>query len=51
MAFFSKLKERLFKSSSKLEEGLEEFNLDIPVVGLSELIADHLVDKKPAGDG
>ena len=23
MAFFSKLKERLFKSSSKLEEGLE----------------------------
>ncbi len=31
---------------TQLEEGLEEFNMDIPVVGLSELIADHLVEKK-----
>ncbi len=27
---------------TQLEEGLEEFNMDIPVVGLTELIADHL---------
>jgi Fe-S oxidoreductase len=33
---------------TQLEEGLEEYNLDIPVVGLSELIADHLVEKKKA---
>jgi Fe-S oxidoreductase len=32
---------------TQLEEGLEEFNMDIPVVGLTELIADHLVEKKP----
>jgi Fe-S oxidoreductase len=31
---------------TQLEEGLEEFNMDIPVVGLTELIADHLVEKK-----
>ena len=30
---------------TQLEEGLEEFNLDIPVVGLTEMIAEHLVDK------
>ncbi|TVQ90668.1 MAG: (Fe-S)-binding protein [Chromatiaceae bacterium] len=30
---------------TQLEEGLEEFNMDIPVVGLTELIADHLVEK------
>ncbi|MCV2868130.1 signal recognition particle-docking protein FtsY [Defluviimonas sp. WL0002] len=30
MAFFSKLKERLFKSSSKLEEGLEAIVADAP---------------------
>lgn len=30
---------------TQLEEGLEEFNMDIPVVGLTEMIADHLVDK------
>ena len=29
---------------TQLEEGLEHFNMDIPVVGLTELIADHLVD-------
>jgi Fe-S oxidoreductase len=34
---------------TQLEEGLEEFNMDIPVVGLTEMIADHLVEKtKPA---
>jgi Fe-S oxidoreductase len=32
---------------TQLEEGLEEFSMDIPVVGLTELIADHLVEKKP----
>jgi Fe-S oxidoreductase len=32
---------------TQLEEGLEEFNMDIPVVGLTELIADHLVEKEP----
>jgi Fe-S oxidoreductase len=31
---------------TQLEEGLEEFNMDVPVVGLTELIADHLVEKK-----
>jgi len=30
---------------TQLEEGLEEFNMDIPVVGLTELIADHLVHR------
>jgi Fe-S oxidoreductase len=34
---------------TQLEEGLEEYNLDIPVVGLSELIADHLVEKSDKG--
>ena len=29
-----------------LEEGLEEFNMDIPVVGLTEMIAEHLVEKE-----
>jgi Fe-S oxidoreductase len=33
---------------TQLEEGLEEFNMDIPVVGLTEMIADHLVEKDPA---
>ncbi len=34
---------------TQLEEGLEEFNMDIPVVGLTEMIAEHLVEKnKPA---
>ena len=31
---------------TQLEEGLEEFNMDIPVVGLTELIAEHLVEKE-----
>jgi len=35
---------------TQLEEGLEDYNLDIPVVGLSELIADHLVEKKKSAD-
>ncbi len=34
---------------TQLEEGLEEFTMDIPVVGLTELIADHLVEpEQPA---
>lgn len=28
-----------------LEEGLEENNMDLPVIGLSELISDHLVEE------
>ena len=37
---------------TQLEEGLEEFNMDIPVVGLTEMIAEHLVEpeRPPAGD-
>jgi ferredoxin len=31
---------------TQLEEGLEEYTMDIPVVGLTELIADHLVERK-----
>jgi Fe-S oxidoreductase len=31
---------------TQLEEGLEEFNMEIPVVGLTEMIAEHLVEKK-----
>jgi len=31
---------------TQLEEGLEEFNMDIPVIGLTEIIAEHLVDKE-----
>lgn len=27
---------------TQLEEGLEEFNMDIPVIGLTEIIAEHL---------
>lgn len=36
---------------TQLEEGLEEFNMDIPVVGLTEMIAEHLVEpeRPPAG--
>ena len=30
---------------TQLEEGLEHFNMDIPVVGLTEMIAEHLVEK------
>ncbi|MGB5736313.1 MAG: heterodisulfide reductase-related iron-sulfur binding cluster [Thiohalocapsa sp.] len=33
---------------TQLEEGLEEFNMDIPVVGLTEMIAEHLVEKETA---
>jgi hypothetical protein len=33
---------------TQLEEGLEEFNMEIPVVGLTEMIADHLVEKEPS---
>jgi len=37
---------------TQLEEGLEEFNMDIPVVGLTEMIAEHLVEpeRPPARD-
>jgi Fe-S oxidoreductase len=31
-----------------LEEGLEEYNMEMEVVGLTELIADHLVEDKPS---
>jgi len=31
---------------TQLEEGLEDFNMDIPVVGLTEMIAAHLVEKE-----
>jgi Fe-S oxidoreductase len=31
---------------TQLEEGLEEYSLDIPVVGLTELVADRLVKKQ-----
>jgi Fe-S oxidoreductase len=27
---------------TQLEEGLEEYNMDIPVIGLTEMIAEHL---------
>jgi len=31
-----------------IEEGLEEYNVELPVVSLSELLADHLItDEKP----
>ena len=30
---------------TQLEEGLEEFHMDIPVVGLTEMIAEHLAEK------
>ncbi|AHF03549.1 heterodisulfide reductase [Marichromatium purpuratum 984] len=33
---------------TQLEEGLEEFNMDIPVVGLTEMIAEHLVERPAA---
>ncbi len=29
-----------------LEEGLEENNMDIPVIGLSELISEHLIEDR-----
>jgi len=31
---------------TQLEEGLEEFNMDIPVVGLTELVAEHLLERE-----
>jgi Fe-S oxidoreductase len=31
---------------TQLEEGLEHFNMEIPVVGLTELIAEHLAEKE-----
>ena len=27
-----------------MEEGLEEYDMELPVVGLTEMLADHLVD-------
>jgi len=32
-----------------IEEGLEENEMDLPIVGLTEMIADHLVEDKPSG--
>lgn len=34
-----------------LEEGLEHYQMDIPVVGLTEMIAEHLVEDEPAKGG
>ena len=31
--------------NAQLEEGLEENEMDIPVVGLTEMLAEHLVEK------
>jgi Fe-S oxidoreductase len=33
---------------TQLEEGLEDHNMDIPVVGLTEMIAEHLVTREKA---
>ena len=30
-----------------MEDGLEANEMDIPLLGLTELIAEHLVEKKP----
>jgi Fe-S oxidoreductase len=30
----------------QLEDGLEEYEMDIPVLSLTEIIADHLVDRE-----
>jgi fused signal recognition particle receptor len=47
MAFFAKLKERLFKSSSKLEEGLDAIVDDGGVIEEpdEELVADLALDQ------
>ncbi|MEW8585576.1 MAG: heterodisulfide reductase-related iron-sulfur binding cluster, partial [Candidatus Thiodiazotropha sp.] len=29
-----------------MEEGLEEYRMEIPVVGLTEMLAEHLVEEK-----
>ncbi|RMG38163.1 MAG: (Fe-S)-binding protein [Gammaproteobacteria bacterium] len=34
-----------------LEEGLEEYEMDIPVVGLTETLAEHLVEEDQEGQG
>jgi hypothetical protein len=34
-----------------LEEGLEENQMDLPVVGLTELIAEHLVERDTSSEG
>ena len=31
-----------------LEEGLEHYNMEVQVLGLTEMLAEHLVEKKPA---
>jgi len=33
-----------------LEEGLEHYDMELPVVGLTEMIADHLVETRPKED-
>ena len=35
----------------QLEEGLEENQMDLPVVGLTELIAEHLVERDTSSEG
>lgn len=32
----------------QLEEGLEEFNMELPVLSLTEMLADHLIEDNPA---
>lgn len=34
-----------------LEEGLEEYEMELPVVGLTEMLAEHLVEDKPEDKG
>lgn len=31
-----------------MEEGLEEYEMDIPIIGLTELLAEHLIEKESA---
>jgi Fe-S oxidoreductase len=33
----------------QIEEGLEENEIDMPVVGLTEMLAEHLVEDKKTG--
>ena len=34
----------------QMEDGLEEYGMDIPVISLTETIAEHLADNKPGGE-
>ena len=41
-------KEAKQEAKSMLEEGLEEYHLDLPVIGLTEMLAEYLVEDEPA---